>query len=291
MEAELGHNPSYVWRSLLAARDIIRAGSQWKVGDGRRIKVAVDKWLSHKPVFVGEDQTTMLVSELIDDDTGQWNRQKVHELFAPRTRCEILAMPLNATHRRDELVWKENRARRFLVKIAYQVALRLINQDGVEHSDARMDGKVWKTIWALKAPPKVRNFIWRACSNVLPTRENLHRRRVKVDSRCDICCQQPESNSHLLWECPPARNVWAISKGSVQKCSNQVHDLFHLFRMLNDKLTKMELERWATTSWAIWSARNKFYFEKVQMRPRTIMDHATGLLEDYQRLPASHNTS
>ena len=47
MEAELGHNPSYVCRSLLAARDIIRAGSQWKVGDGRRIKVAVDKWLSH----------------------------------------------------------------------------------------------------------------------------------------------------------------------------------------------------------------------------------------------------
>ena len=28
LEAELGHNPSYVWRSLLAARDIIRAGSQ-----------------------------------------------------------------------------------------------------------------------------------------------------------------------------------------------------------------------------------------------------------------------
>ena len=53
MEAELGHNPSYVWRSLLAARDIIRAGSQWKVGDGRGIKVAVDKWLSHKPVFTG----------------------------------------------------------------------------------------------------------------------------------------------------------------------------------------------------------------------------------------------
>ena len=52
MEAELGHNPSYVCCSLLAARDIIRAGSQWKVGDGRRIKVAVDKWLSH---FIGED--------------------------------------------------------------------------------------------------------------------------------------------------------------------------------------------------------------------------------------------
>lgn len=162
----------------------------------------------------------MLVSELIDDDTGQWNRQKVHDLFAPGTRCEILAIPLNATHRRDELVWYENRARRFSVKMAYQVAICLINQDGAEHSDAFMDGKVWKTIWALKVPPKVRNFIRRACSNILHTKDNLHRRRMKVDSRCDICCQQLESNSHLLWECPLAWNVWAILKGRVHKCSN-----------------------------------------------------------------------
>ena len=86
-----------------------------------------------------------------------------------------MAIPLNATHRSDELVWKENRARRFSVKTAYQVALYLISQDGTEHSDAHMDGKVWKTIWALKVPPKVMNFIWKMCSNILPTKDNLHR--------------------------------------------------------------------------------------------------------------------
>nr|POE71305.1 hypothetical protein CFP56_65413 [Quercus suber] len=183
----------------------------------------------------------MLVSELIDKNTGQWNRQKVHELFAPSTRCEILAIPLNALHRRDELEWKENRARSFSVKDAYQVALRLLHHDGAEHSNARIDGK-------------------------------------------------PESTSHLLWECPLARNMWAISKGRVQKCSNQVQDFFQLFQMLKGKLTKIELERWATTTWAIWNARNKYYFEKVQVQPRSIMDQATGILEDYQRLAASQNT-
>ena len=34
----------------------------------------MDNWLTHKPIFTGEDETNMLVGELTDDDTGQWNR-------------------------------------------------------------------------------------------------------------------------------------------------------------------------------------------------------------------------
>ena len=63
--------------------------------------MVVDNWLTHKPIFIGEDQTTMLVSELIDEDMGQWNRHKVHDLFAPNTWSENLAIPLNETHRRE----------------------------------------------------------------------------------------------------------------------------------------------------------------------------------------------
>ena len=91
-----------------------------------------------------------------------------------------MAIPLNALHKRDELEWKENRARRFSIKAAYQVALRLLHHNGAEHSNAWIDGKVWMTIWALKVPPKVRNFIWRVSSNILPIKDNLHCRRVKV---------------------------------------------------------------------------------------------------------------
>ena len=75
-------------------------------------------------------------------------------------------------------------------------------------------------------------FLWRACSNVLPTRENLHKRRVQVDSHCVICCQQLESVGHLLWECALARNVWALCQGGLQKCANSCCDFFLLFQML-----------------------------------------------------------
>ena len=53
MDAETSSNPSYVWRSLLAARDVIKEGSKWQVGDGSNIEVSKHKWLRHKPVFSG----------------------------------------------------------------------------------------------------------------------------------------------------------------------------------------------------------------------------------------------
>ena len=105
--------------------------------------------------------------------------------------------------------------------------------------------------------------------------------------QCEVCCQKTESTGHLLWECPLARNVWVLRRGKIQKCSNDAQDFFALFRMQADRLTKMELYRWATISWAIWNARNKFYFEKIQQQPKAIMEGAIGYLDEYQKLAAA----
>ena len=69
MDAGLGNNPSYVWRSLLAAREIIKEGALWKVGDGKKIEVSMHRWLSHKPIFIGETRPNMLVRELMNTVT------------------------------------------------------------------------------------------------------------------------------------------------------------------------------------------------------------------------------
>ena len=95
MEAELGYQPSYVWWSLLATRDVILEGTRWRLGDGTKIEVLSSRWLSHKPVFIREEMLSVKVFEFIDTNTWKSNRLKVCETFAPRTRKEILAMPLN----------------------------------------------------------------------------------------------------------------------------------------------------------------------------------------------------
>lgn len=35
LQAQLGFKPSYLWRSLLAARELVLHGSAWKVGNGK----------------------------------------------------------------------------------------------------------------------------------------------------------------------------------------------------------------------------------------------------------------
>ena len=77
-----------------------------------------------------------------------------------------------------------------------------------------------------QCPTKGPNFMWRACADILPTRDNLCRRRVDVDRNCEFCRQRPETGAHLLWECPFTRNAWSLSSGKVQKCRNDVWDFF-----------------------------------------------------------------
>lgn len=45
LQAQLGSNPSYMWRSIMAAEDLVRQGSRRCIGDGEDTKVWDVQWL------------------------------------------------------------------------------------------------------------------------------------------------------------------------------------------------------------------------------------------------------
>lgn len=45
MEATLGSNPSYIWRSLMWSRDVLNEGLCWKVCNGDNINTRRDIWI------------------------------------------------------------------------------------------------------------------------------------------------------------------------------------------------------------------------------------------------------
>ena len=123
MDAELGHNPSFVWRTLLAARDLIREGSLWKIGNGQSVQINCNKWLPHPPLFKPGANTNMKVADLIHHQTMQWNRPLLQATFMQSTQEDILRIPLSNTHAWYRLYWTENKAQQFMVRTAYRVAL------------------------------------------------------------------------------------------------------------------------------------------------------------------------
>ena len=157
MEAKLGYNPSFVWRSLLEARELIRAASVWKVGDGKSIKVDDHRWLPHPPQFRPEAKKNMRVCDLFNPDTRQWHQQLLFHTFMPNTMAEIQLCNLGTTPDRDKLIWKENKKGVFSVKSAYRVAIRMRQADQVEHSSAQRDKRLWNRIWQLHVPPQSQN--------------------------------------------------------------------------------------------------------------------------------------
>lgn len=67
---------------------------------------------------------------------------------------------------------------------------------------------LWKLVWKVDVPPKVRTLVWRLMSNTLPTKARLKERGLVVegvDTRCDIdkTCQ------HVFIESDKERRFWA----------------------------------------------------------------------------------
>jgi hypothetical protein len=77
-----------------------------------------------------------------------------------------------------------------------------------ESSRGKEHNIFWKILWSLQVPNSTKVFLWRACNNILPTKENLLKKEEVNDDLCLICNRDQETAQHVLWECPSAADVW-----------------------------------------------------------------------------------
>nr|KYP52189.1 hypothetical protein KK1_025927 [Cajanus cajan] len=112
--ARLGHNPSYIWRSIFASQVIVKKGIRWCVGNGTRINVWKDPWLrrlgnpyisSHTP----PRSESLMVKDLIDFSTGRWDLPTLSALFHQQDLQAIQTMPLLHLNKPDMVTWTLNR--------------------------------------------------------------------------------------------------------------------------------------------------------------------------------------
>lgn len=125
LNASLGNNPSFIWRSIWAAKDLVKSGVRWSVGAGRSIDILHQPWLMDdsnpyvkSTMQVLEDNK---VESLMQVDNRAWDVEVVEDLFNDRDMQCILQVPLSPNRDEDRLFWKEEMCGTYTVKSAYKL--------------------------------------------------------------------------------------------------------------------------------------------------------------------------
>jgi hypothetical protein len=130
----------------------------------------------------------------------------------------------------DKLVWMGNSSGCFSVKSVYHMEMSKRLATRGESSNSQENSEVWGLIWYLEGPGVLKHFVWKFCSNALPTKENLCRQKIKQDPLCPLCSSSTEDIWHALWSCPAAVAVWQDCPHRLQKLSLQESDGLRLFQ-------------------------------------------------------------
>lgn len=111
----------------------------------------------------------------------------------------ILKLPSPNKQSEDEVLWHFDKRREHLVKSGYQLALKIKLPNATNSSEN--NSKQWNALWSLDLPGKIKIFMWRVIKTLLPSYENLWKRKILQEPTCQRCRRSVETKSHALLDC------------------------------------------------------------------------------------------
>ncbi|KAF7811140.1 ribonuclease H [Senna tora] len=220
-----------------------------------------------------------------DDDIFAKKIQRValdgeeHIYFNSADASNILGVPLTMRNIDDKLIWPHTKHNHFSVKTAYHF---ITVQDSVSGVTTSSTPAFWQKIWRLKLPQHIKNFFWRLCHGILPTRDNLVRRGLSVITDCPRCFTSQESICHIMLGCSWAQMIWLISPlGYFPPLSSDAA----FFDWLVDRIMcdSPDVVIWiALICWTIWTGRNALIFQDKMYSPQESVLKAQSLFMEIQ---------
>ncbi|XP_075667600.1 uncharacterized protein LOC142637194 [Castanea sativa] len=123
--------------------------------------------------------------------------------------------------------------------------------------------KFWRSLWQLRVPNKIKHFMWKACNDALPTKENLHRRHVMDSTTCDLCREHLEDTIHALWLCKDISCVWSSLEWFHQAILVQPANFRELLARFRPCQDEYKVEIFVIAAWCVWNRRNALHFNRV----------------------------
>ena len=196
----------------------------------------------------------MKVSELINLATHKWDKNLLHGLFTPHKVELIASIPLCLNKVEDVVVWPFTPSGCYTVKSGSKFLAAELSRNQ-QPSPAPNDNGLWKMIWGFLVPPKVRNFLWRACQNAFSVKYNLRRRHILMEDTCELCKVEVEDTYHALWGCNQLSQVWDSIPSFTFRHSKTFLSIREVLKFTHEEQKNVKLM--ASVMWTIWHRRNQ----------------------------------
>ena len=259
---------SWAWKCMLRARDFVKRGVRWKVGNGHTISFWFDNWCHELPLveMIDPDRAVnnmshVKVKEFITQDKV-WDIAKLSQVLPQHLVKLVLAVPIPVTDMEDSFCWGFTGSGDFTIKSATWQA----------HENLKTVPESWKFkwIWTLDVMPKIRIFLWQLCHNALPTRAALLHKGIYIDPMCPACSLDVEDIDHLFVGCHMVKKTWDLAVSTKWLSS---HPLSHFLPSVREGLHGLysardkDLTKVAILLWSLWKSRNALVFENEIPKP------------------------
>ncbi|CAJ2647159.1 unnamed protein product [Trifolium pratense] len=251
LDSSLGHNPSFVWRSICNSKFLIRAGCRWRIGDGNNIPLWNENWLADALPLEPINHNNLMysgftVSDLMENDSKDWNVRRISSMFDQTSVARILATPLYPSVSDDRRLWRGESKGEYSVRSAYRICVHEL----LDTSHLRVNGS-WNLVWNIEAPPKVKNLVWRVCRKCFPTRVRLRDKGVDCTQICALCVANNNDAPTIIFQ-------------------------------ILQQLSKDDSAVFACVLWSIWKQRNNQIWNNVIDAQHFVFSRAINMLQDWK---------
>lgn len=155
--------------------------------------------------------------------------------------------------REDYRFWLFDPKGKYIVREGYKAAIDMY--DPPSHTSIHPFKSLWRNIWVMTIPPKVRVFWWRVLHNIIPTSVNLKTHHVPTSGLCPLCHVGYDSTGHDLFACLEIKLCWKSLKLWSTLKQVKLLDVLDIFGYMQEQLSKKDFEVFAMHTYAIWLER------------------------------------
>nr|XP_025616646.1 uncharacterized protein LOC112708946 [Arachis hypogaea] len=289
---------SWVWRTILHGRELLRKCAKWSIGDGSKVSIWKDNWIAGRSSPLNTNSTDdSKVNDLIVNGEG-WNKRKIESKFSQEICKEILSTPVSVMNKEDHLYWPWKEDGNYSIRTGYYVARRVGQNSKYENLSTSEDKReIWKEVWRMEVPQKIRMFLWKACHDILPIESNLYKRKMAPNPICQICLKSPETVEHALLLCDWARAAWFGAEyqwtptvETVSSIGNWMVKCIKKLRAGGGEDKEKRISKLGFLMWEIWKTRNNKLFQQQDVNPKWTICMVKALEAIYWKLTEKQHT-